>query len=147
MKIVIHYISINAGIDRATTGKVNFNNSACSKARKKIQTATGMFVGSAVSIVILQKVRNVNRTRKSKYVQLHKFKKRLFSKEWTCSFFWKWRASDARLSRVHDASITLPCYSMRLTNLNASDARHTRVWRAWKTPSLAVAVLLALSTN
>jgi len=47
IKIFIHYLSITAGIDRATTGKVNFNISACSQARKKIQTATGMFVGSA----------------------------------------------------------------------------------------------------
>jgi len=56
MKIFIHYSSITAGIDRATTGKVNFNISACSQARKKIQKATDMFVGSAVSMVILQKV-------------------------------------------------------------------------------------------
>jgi len=35
----------------------------------------------------------------------------------------------ARLSRVHDASITLPCYSMRLTNRDACDAREKRlVW-------------------
>jgi len=66
MQIFINYLSINAGIERATTGKVNFYISACSKARKKIQTATGMFVGSAVSMVILQKVRNVNKTRRSK---------------------------------------------------------------------------------
>jgi len=66
MEIFIRYLSITAGIDRATTGKVNFNISAYSQARKKIQTATGMFVGSAVSMVILQEVRNVNKTRKSK---------------------------------------------------------------------------------
>jgi len=66
MKIFIHYLSITAGIDRAITGKVNINISACNQARKKIQTATGMFVGSAVSMVILQKVQNVNKTRKTK---------------------------------------------------------------------------------
>jgi len=31
--------------------------------------------------------------------------------------------NDARLSRVHDASITLPCYSIRLTNLDAREKR------------------------
>jgi len=51
-------------IDSTTTEKVNFNISACNQARKKIQTAMGMFFGSAVSMVILQKVQNVNKTRK-----------------------------------------------------------------------------------
>jgi len=52
------------------------------------------------------------------------------------SFFWKWRASFTRPWRVNNAPML---YSMRLTSLDACDARHTRVWRAWKTPSVALA--------
>jgi len=50
MKIRINYLSITAGIDRATIGKVNFNISACSQAKKKIQTAT--FVGYVCRVSI-----------------------------------------------------------------------------------------------
>jgi len=35
--------------------------------------------------------------------------------------------NDSCLSRVYDAPITLPCYSLRLTNLDVCDARHTLV--------------------
>jgi len=84
-----------------------------------------MFVGSAVSMVILQKVRNVNKTRISKCANLKKDARHFQKNEHVHSFEY-----DARLSRVHDASITLPCYSMRLTSLNACDAREKRlVWQ------------------
>jgi len=91
-------------IDSTTIEKVNFNISACNQARKIIQTATGMFFGSAVSIVILQKVQNVKKTQKINmciYTNLKKDARHAEKNEHVHAF-----ENDVRLTRVFHASMT-----------------------------------------
>jgi len=85
MKIFIHYLSITACIDRATTGKVNFNISACSQAiGRKFKRLRVCLSGHAGDTAKSVKCQQNSKIQLCNYTNLKK---------------------DARLSRVNNAAM------------------------------------------